>query len=160
MKTLQLALVLGISCILIPNAFGLESPGLKEVITIETSGYEFDVEIVGTFQVFDSDFSKDDKKMTLYLSTGLDNNLGEMQIPLNLINGNFTFFLDEKEIFPKVYQNDRISFITLEFEGKGDHVLEIIGTTYLPEFSEIAPIILGTSLFGLILLRKIHKIKF
>ena len=84
----------------------------------------------------------------------------KMQIPLNLINGNFTFFLDEKEIFPKVYQNDRISFITLEFEGKGDHVLEVIGTTYLPEFSEIAPIILGTSLFGLILLRKIHKIKF
>jgi len=98
--------------------------------------------------------------MTLYLSTGLDNNLGEMQIPLNLINGNFTFFLDEKEIFPKVNQNDRISFITFEFEGEGNHVLEIIGTTYLPEFSEIAPFILGTSLFGLILLRKIHKIKF
>jgi len=49
------------------------------------------------------------------------------------------------------------SFITFEFEGKGDHKLEIIGTTYLPEFAEVAPIVLATSLIGIIVILKRFK---
>ena len=142
------------------QAYGLETPGLKKVITIETGGYQFEVEVIGTFQVDEIEFSKDDKKITLYLTNAITNNLGEMQIPINLINGNFTFFLDGEEIFPKVQQDDRISFITFEFEGKENHTLEIIGTTYLPEFSDIAPLVLGSSLIGLIILRKIGRFNF
>ncbi len=59
-------------------------------------------------------------------------------------------FFDEigEEIFPNVRGTEQISFITLEFEGEGDNKLDIIGTTYLPEFSEVAPAItVGLLLF-------------
>ena len=36
-----------------------------------------------------------------------------------------------KNIIPKVNSNEKISFITLNFTGSGDNVLEIFGTTYL-----------------------------
>lgn len=158
MKTLQLALVFTVLIVIVPHAYGVESPGLKKIITIETGGYQFDVDVVSTFQLNQIDFSKDDKKITFYITNGITNNLAEIQIPINLINGDLTFFLDGQEIFPQVRQNDQISFVILEFEGEGEHTLEVIGTTYLPEFSEIAPLVLASGLIGLVLIRKIHKI--
>ena len=158
MNTLKLALVFTVLIAIFPYAYGIEAPGLKKVVTIETGGYQFDVEVVATFQVDEIDFSEDDKKITFYITNGITNNLAEIQIPINLINGDLTFFLDGQEIFPLVRQNAQISFVTLEFEGKGERTLEVIGTTYLPEFSEIAPLVLASALIGLVLIRKIHKI--
>ncbi len=150
---LSLVLILVIA----PPAFGQISDrtGLKQDFTIETGGYDFTVEIVSNFNVEDIEFSSDDKRLTLFINSGIENNLAEIQIPINLINGNFTFILNDQEIFPIVKINEKISFITLEFEGTGAHKLDIIGTTYLPEFSEIASLILFTSLFILIFARKI-----
>ena len=141
-------------------AFGQVSDktGLKQEFTIETGGYDFVVDVVSNFNIENVDFSSDEKKLTLYLSSGLENNLAEIQIPINLINGNFTFFLNEQEIFPTVKSNEKISFITVEFEGDGKHKLEIIGTTYLPEFAEIAPLVLGISLIGFILAKRVKKL--
>ena len=81
----------------------------------------------------------------------------EILIPQNLINGEFTFLLDDSEIFPRVNMDDKNSFIIIEFEGTGKHTLEIIGTTYLPEFAEVAPIVLATSLIGIIVILKRFK---
>ena len=53
--------------------------------------------------------------------------------------------------------NDEIAFIFLEFEGKGIHKLEVIGTTYLPEFAEVAPLVLASSMIGLVLLKRFKK---
>jgi len=144
-------------------AFGqpiAERTGLKEKFTIETGGYDFIVDVTANFDVLDLEISEKDKKLTLFISSSLENNLAEIQIPINLINGNFTFFLNEQEIFPKVLMNKRISFVTFEFEGSGKHKLEIIGTTYLPEFKDIAPIVLATSLIGLLLVKKLKKPSF
>jgi len=88
-----------------------------------------------------------------------------------LLNGNFTFYLNGQEIFADVKTNDKISFITLEFPGKGLHKLDIIGTTTittttttpLPESSEITPLALvislalGISLIGIVFLKKFKK---
>ena len=144
-------------------AFGqpiAERTGLKEKFTIETGGYDFIVDVTANFDVLDMEFSEKNKKLTLFISSSLENNLAEIQIPINLINGNFTFFLNEQEIFPKVLMNKRISFGTFEFEGSGKHKLEIIGTTYLPEFKDIAPFVLATSLSGLLLIKKLKKPSF
>ena len=143
--------------VIIPAAFGQisERTGLKQDFTIETGGYDFPVEITSNFNVQDVEFSSDDKRLTLFINSGIENNLAEIQIPINLINGNFTFILNDQEIFPIVKMNEKISFITLEFEGTGANKLDIIGTTYLPEFSEIASVILFVSLFVLIFARKI-----
>jgi hypothetical protein len=150
---LSLVLILVIA----PPAFGQISDrtGLKQDFTIETGGYDFTVEITSNFNVEDIEFSSDDKRLTLFINSGIENNLAEIQIPINLINGNFTFILNDQEIFPIIKINEKISFITLEFEGTGANKLDIIGTTYLPEFSEVASLILLTSLFVLIFAQKI-----
>ncbi len=137
----------------------LDTPGLVKTITVNTDGYDFEVETVSNFDVTDFEFDKELKKLTIFINSGTQKNISEIQIPLNLINGNFTFFLNDEEIFPRVQSNEKISFITLEFEGDGKHTLEIIGTTYLPEFSDIAPFVLATSLIGIIFLKK-SKLKF
>ncbi|MDX1533608.1 MAG: hypothetical protein R3230_05340, partial [Nitrosopumilaceae archaeon] len=82
--------------------FALETPGLKETFTIQTGGYEFDVKITSSFNVKDYEFSAEEKRLTFFLTTGIEENLSEIVIPTNLINGNFTFYLNDEEIFPKV----------------------------------------------------------
>ncbi len=134
--------------------------GFKENFVIETGGYEFIVDMISNFNVEDMEFSSEDKRLTFYINSGLKNNLAEIQIPLNLINGNFTFILNDQEILPIVKKNEKISFITLEFQGDGKHKLDIIGTTYLPEFSNIASMILALSLFALIFALKSKKLNF
>jgi len=134
-----------------------DTPGFLQKFEIETSGYHYEVQTTSNFDVQEVEFSSDEKKLTLFIKSALENNLSEIQIPINLINGNFTFFLNDQEFFPDVKTSKRISLITAEFKGDGLHKLEIIGTTYLPEFSEIAPLVLATSLFGFLLLKRIKK---
>jgi ribosomal protein L5 len=143
-----------------PSAFGQlsDKTGLKQTFIIETGGYEFPVDVTSSFNVERIDFSSDDKRLTFHINNALEQNLAEIQIPKNLTNGNFTFFLDDQEIFPEVQTNKKISFITLEFNGTGIHKLDVIGTTYLPEFSDIAPLILSVLLIPIIFVRKIKKL--
>jgi hypothetical protein len=145
-----------------PSAFGQisDKTGFKQNFIIETGGYEFPVDVTSSFDVQRLEFSSDDKRLTLHINSGVEQNLAEIQIPKNLTNGNFTFFLDEQEIFPVVQTNNKISFITIEFNGTGIHKLDVIGTTYLPEFSGIAPLILSVLLIPIIFVRKIKKLSF
>ncbi len=142
-----------------PPAFGqgFEKMGLAQDLTIETGGYSFEVETTSSYDITGYEFDSDEKRLTVFISSNVKNNLGEFLIPKNLINGNFTFFLNDEEIFPNVRGNERISFITIEFPGNGTHKLDIIGTTYLPEFSEVLPLVLATSMFGILFLNRIRK---
>jgi hypothetical protein len=123
----------------VPMAYAqsFDRAGLLNRFDIETGGYSFEVETVSNFDVTDYEFSSDEKRLTFFISSNVQNNLIEIQIPKNLINGNFTFYLNDEQIFANVLTNDKISFITAEFEGNGFHKLDIIGTTYLPEFSTL-----------------------
>lgn len=131
-----------------------DKTGLRQNFEIKTGGYEFEVSATTNFDITNYEFDKDEKRITLFINSGLENNLAEIEIPKNLINGNFTFYLNEQEILPKVRGNEKISFIVLEFPGSGTHKLDIIGTTYLPEFSNIATLVLATSMGGIIFLIK------
>ena len=156
---MKIILCLSLTILLINPAFAqvFDSPGISKNFNIETGGYVFELETTSIFDINDVEFSSEEKKLTLFINSSVENNIGEILIPINLINGNFTFFLNDQEFFPDVKTTERISLITAEFEGVGLHKLEIIGTTYLPEFSEIAPLVLATSLFGFLLLKKIKK---
>lgn len=145
-----------LSLLVIPSAYGQLSDrtGLKQVFTIETGGYSFPVEIVSNFNVEETAFSAEEKKLTLHVFSSLQNNVAEIQIPKNLINGNFTFFVNGTEVFPSIQTNDKISFVFMEFAGNGTNRIEIIGTTYLPEFSAVAPLVLASSLAGLLILKR------
>jgi len=159
LNTTQLLAIVIASVVFLPPAYGAisEKTGLKKDFTIETSGYDFEVETVSNFNIQDVQFNRDDKKLTFNINSELVNNFAEIQIPVNLINGNLTVFVNGHEIFPEIRKNDKISFIVLEFEGSGTNTLEIIGTTYLPEFSSAAIIVMGTALTIITLSRKFRK---
>jgi len=136
---LKLSLFIPLLLLLIANpAFGAlsDATGLINRLDIETSGHVFEVETVANFDVQDFNFDKDKKRLTLYIDSGLENNLGEVLIPQNLLGGNFTFYLNDQEFFPKIRSNEKISFITLNFTGSGSNTIEIFGTTYLNDLTE------------------------
>jgi len=159
LNTIQLLAIVIASVVFLPPAYGAisEKTGLKKDFTIETSGYDFEVETISNFNIQDVQFNRDDKKLTFNINSELENNFAEIQIPINLINGNLTVFVNSHEIFPEIRKNDKISFIVLEFEGSGTNTLEIIGTTYLPEFSSAALIVMGTAFTIITLSRKFRK---
>ena len=139
MKSLTIILVILI--FVITPAYGQlsDATGLINRIDIQTSGYDFEVVLTSNFDLVDYKFDKNSKQLTLYLDSGLENNLGELVIPSTLLNGDFTFYLNEQEFFPKIQSSERIHFITLEFTGSGSNVLSISGTEYLIGLDEITP---------------------
>ena len=108
-----------------------DATGLVNRLDVQTGGYSFEVETVSNFDISNFEFDKDEKKLTLHISSGLKNNLGEVIIPQNLLGGNLTFYLNGEEYFPQVNTNEKISFVTLNFTGSGDSKLDVFGTTYL-----------------------------
>ena len=117
-----------------------DATGLINRIDIQTSGYDFEVVLTSNFDLVDYKFDKNSKQLTLYLDSGLENNLGEIVIPSKLLNGDFTFFLNDQEFFPKILSSERVHFITLKFTGFGSHVLSISASEYLVGLDEIDPI--------------------
>ena len=139
MKSLVIFLVILIFTI--TPAYGQlsDATGLINRIDIQTSGYDFEVVLTANFDLVDYTFDKNSKQITLYLDSGLENNLGELVIPSSLLNGDFTFYLNDQEFFPKIQSSERIHFITLEFTGSGSNTLSITGTEYLIGLDEITP---------------------
>ena len=115
-------------------AFGqlLDTPGLVNRLTIKTDGHAFEVHTVSNFDVPDYQFSSVEKRLSIIVSSSVSNNLSELQIPKNLLDGNFTVYLNNQEIPAEIKSNEKVTFITLEFPGKGLHKLDIVGTEYLP----------------------------
>ena len=117
-----------------------DTTGLINRIDIQTSGYDFEVVLTANFDLLDYDFDINNKQLILYLDSGLENNLGEIIIPATLLSGDFRFYLNDQEFFPKVQSDEKISFITMNFTGLGNNVVTIIGTEYLSGLDDIAPI--------------------
>ncbi len=108
-----------------------DTTGLVHRLDVQASGYEFEVQLVGNFDVTDHEFVKDEKRLTFFISSSLENNLGELIIPQRLLSGNFTFVLDDEMINPNNRQSEKISFVTLNFTGAGNHKLDVIASDVL-----------------------------
>jgi len=120
--------------LVVTPAFGQllsDATGLVNRLDVKTGGYAFEVQTVANFDIQDFEFDEEQKRLTLYVSSSLENNLGEVYMPQTLLSGNFTFYINGQEYFPTIKLNDNISFITLNFTGSGDNKIEIIGTDYL-----------------------------
>jgi hypothetical protein len=111
-------------------AFGAlsDKTGLVNLFDVETSGYTFEIKTVANFDVTNHEFDKDEKRLTIFINSGLENNLGEIIIPTRLLSGNFTFYLNDVSHNPIIKSNDKISFITLNFTGIGNNKIDIIAT--------------------------------
>ena len=133
--TLSIALLFVIS----PVYGGLlsDTTGLVNRLDVQTGGHTFEVKTTSNFDIPNFEFDKDEKKLTIYISSGLENNLGEVILPRNLLSGNLTFYLNDQEYVPQVRANEKISFVTLNFTGIGDNTLDIVGTEYLSGLTEI-----------------------
>ena len=114
-----------------------DATGLVNRLDVQTGGHTFEVKTTSNFEIPNFEFDKDEKKLTLYISSGLENNLGEVILPQNLLGGNLTFYLNDQEYVPQVRTNEKISFVTLNFTGIGDNTLDIVGTDYLSGLTEI-----------------------
>ena len=117
-----------------------DATGLINRLDIQTSGYNFEVVLTANFDLVDYSFDKNSKQLTMYLDSGLENNLGEIVIPSALLNGDLTFYLNDEEFFPKIQSSEKVHFITLNFSGSGSNVLSVSGTEYLVGLDEIVPI--------------------
>lgn len=120
--------------LVVTPAFGQllsDKTGLVNRLDVQTGGYTFEVETVANFDIQDFEFDEGQKRLTLYVSSSLENNLGEVYLPQTLLSGNLTFYINGQEYFPTIKINDNISFITLNFTGSGNNKIEIIGTGYL-----------------------------
>ena len=129
-----LFLIIFTSLLLQPISFGqfFDTPGLVNRLAIKTDGHTFEVHTVSNFDIPDYQFSSSEKRLSVIVSSSVSNNLSELQIPKNLLGGNFTVYLNDQEILADIQSNERVTFITVEFPGKGLHKLDIIGTEYLP----------------------------
>ena len=114
-------------------AFGAlsDATGLVNRFDVETGGHLFEITTTSNFDVQKLDFDKEQKRLTFHIVSSIDNNLGEIIIPKNLLSGNFTFHLNDQEYNPKVRGNDKITFVTLNFTGLGDSKLDVYATKYL-----------------------------
>jgi hypothetical protein len=113
-----------------------DATGLVNRLDVEIGGQTFEVKTVSNFDVRDFEFDEDDKRLTIFISSGLENNLGDLIIPQSLLGGNMTFYLNDHEYFPKMDATEQISFVTLNFTGSGDNKLDILGSTYFFGFTE------------------------
>ena len=116
-----------------------DATGLINRMDIQTSGYDFEVILTSNFDLVDFSFDKDSKQLILYLDSGLENNLGELIIPSKLLNGDFTFYLNDQEFFPKIQSSEKVHFIIFEFIGLGSNIISITGTEYLVGLDEMIP---------------------
>ena len=108
-----------------------DKTGLVTRFDVQTSGYTYEIQTVSNFDVTDHEFDKDEKRLTIFVKSGLENNLGEVIIPKILLGGNFTFYLNDLEFNPKIKSNEKISFVTLNFTGLGNNKIDIIATDTL-----------------------------
>ena len=120
--------LLSIALVVFAPAYGQsfsDRAGLSYNLYIESGSQEFTVETISNFEITDYTFDRAQERLTIYIMSSLEDNLGEMQIPLGLLGGNYTVYLNDSEIHPDIRSNENISFVTLNFEGSGQNRIDI-----------------------------------
>ena len=100
---------------------------------MDTDGHVFTIETVANYDISDSKFVANEKRLTIFIDSSLENNFGEIFLPTSLLDGDLTFYINDIEITPKVLSNNEVHFITLNFTGDGNNKLDIFGTIYLED---------------------------
>ena len=158
---LALVLVLGISSVLFSTqAFGqtnpqhlkLYHPGIKWEWPIKASQWIFTVVTTSNYDMQNVTFNNNTKTLAFIGNSSHTGNIAEIDIPTNLIGGNYTTFQNGTQLHPIVLRNaNNLTTIILKFNQTGKVETDITGTTYLPEFSGIVPMIMAAS-FGILFL--------
>ena len=97
----------------------------KYMITVDEQNYE--VVFTSNFSISSHTFSASDRMLQFNIETSLESkNIGEIIIPRTLMDGEFTVLLDGKEITYHLSDSTNVSVISVIFDGKGKHTIDII----------------------------------
>ena len=138
------------------DAFGLDlSPsdiGFVNKYMISTDGYNFEIIFTSNFLISSHAFSANDNMIQFNIESGLEEeNIGEIIIPREMLDGEFTMLLDGEEISAQVNKTNKSSVVSIKFDGKGKHTLDITATNYLGvevEKSNGGGCLIATAAFG------------
>jgi len=139
-----------------PSVYGLgTSPsdvGFVNRYSISADGHDFEISVTANFLISSHTFSADDKMLQFNAKSGLEEgNLAEIIIPLDLFDDKFIILLDGEKISHEISKTNRSSIITIEFYGKGEHVIDITASKYLGvwlEKSNDGGCLIATAAFG------------
>ncbi len=135
---MKFLLLVPLLLLLIVNpAFGLiseDGTGLIERFDVNVDGHIFEVITTSNYDIEEHEFNKDEKRLTFFVNSSLENNLGEMVLPNELLGDNLTFYVNDVKSIQNVKSSEKISFITLNFTGIGNNKIDIIGTEIAETF--------------------------
>ena len=123
--------------LIVNPAFGLiseDGTGLIKRFDVNVDGHIFEVITTSNYDIEEHEFNKDEKRLTFFVNSSLENNLGEMVLPNELLGDNLTFYVNDVKSIQNVKSSEKISFITLNFTGIGNNKIDIIGTEIAETF--------------------------
>jgi hypothetical protein len=125
---------------------GLTYPGIKWEWKFKAENYIFDVVTVSNYDMKNVTFNKVNKELIFVGNSTHIGNIAEIEIPHDLIGGNLTVTQNGKPISSIIIPGKESSTIMLKFNQTGPINTSVVGTTYLPEFSSMAPLVLISSM--------------
>ena len=111
-----------------------DGTGLIKRFDVNVDGHIFEVITTSNYDIEEHEFNKDEKRLTFFVNSSLENNLGEMVLPNELLGDNLTFYVNDVKLIQNVKSSEKISFITLNFTGIGNNKIDIIGTEIAETF--------------------------
>ena len=136
---------------------GLDHPGIKWDWKIKAENYTFDVATVSNYDMKNVTFNKINKELIFTGNSTHDGNIAEIEIPSNLVGGNLTLSQDGKQISAIIIPGTDSSTVMLKFNQTGLTTTSIVGTTYLPEFSGIASLVMVLSVVMVLFTTRLKK---
>ena len=117
------------------DAFGddmsVRDVGFVNKYIVNKDGESFTVTFTVNFQLSSADINPNDETLQFNIASGhVKENVGELIIPLDLFDGEFTVLLDGEEFPTKISKSDRSSIISIVFDGEGKHTLDVVVTKY------------------------------
>ena len=116
------------------DAFGDESyreVGFVNKYIVSKDGENFEVNFKVNFQLSSAEINPNDETLRFNIESGHEKgNIGEITIPLTLFDGEFIVLLDGEKYPAQISKTERSSIITIEFDGKDQHTLDVIVNKY------------------------------
>lgn len=131
--------------------------GIKWNWKIKAENYTFVVVTVSNYDMKNVTFNKVNKELVFTGDSVHQGNIAEIEIPHNLIGGNLTVTQDGKPISSIIIPGTNSSTIMLKYNQTGLVNTSIVGTTYLPEFSSIAPLVMVLSVVIVLFTLRLRK---
>jgi hypothetical protein len=135
----------------------LNHPGIRWDWKIKTANYTFDVATVSNYDMQNVVFNKTSNELIFTGNSTHNGNIAEIEIPGNLIGGNLTISQDGKPLSAIIIPGTSSSTLMLKFNQTGLTTTSVVGTTYLPEFSSIAPLVMVLSVVIVLFTTQIKK---